>query len=165
MERVQEEELAKAGEVMSTIKDNFGTTDIDDEDIDDMVEKIVEFYRTAEDSKLPGKYDQELFDEVKKYSTSTSKAIKEIVAAQKTTNALDCILAFSQDPIRKVEKLNQLLKKVVVDMAKIQAELSVRKEKLSGGNNPFGLQNVFDNEKVTISECSKVLERLEGTVC
>lgn len=50
-------------------------------------------------------------------------------------------------------------------MAKIQAELSVRKEKLSGGNNPFGLQNVFDNEKVTISECSKVLERLEGTVC
>ncbi len=165
LERVQEEELAKAGEVMSTIKDNFGTTDIDDEDIDDMVEKIVEFYRTAEDSKLPGKYDQELFDEVKKYSTSTSKAIKEIVAAQKTTNALDCILAFSQDPIRKVEKLNQLLKKVVVDMAKIQAELSVRKEKLSGGNNPFGLQNVFDNEKVTISECSKVLERLEGTVC
>lgn len=165
LERVQEEELAKAGEVMSTIKDNFGTTDIDDEDIDDMVEKIVEFYRTAEDSKLPGKYDQELFDEVKKYSTSTSKAIKEIVAAQKTTNALDCILAFSQDPIRKVEKLNQLLKKVVVDMAKIQAELSVRKEKLSGGNNPFGLQNVFDNEKVTISECSKVLERLEGTIC
>ena len=61
--------------------------------------------------------------------------------------------------------MNQLLKKVVVDMAKIQAELSVRKEKLSGGNNPFGLQNVFDNEKVTISECSKVLERLEGTVC
>lgn len=165
LERVQEEELAKAGEVMSTIKDNFGTTDIDDEDIDDMVEKIVEFYRTAEDSKLPGKYDQELFDEVKKYSTSTSKAIKEIVAAQKTTNALDCILAFSQDPIRKVEKLNQLLKKVVVDMAKIQAELSERKEKLSGGNNPFGLQNVFDNEKATISECSKVLERLEGTVC
>lgn len=165
LERVQEEELAKAGEVMSTIKDNFGTTDIDDEDIEDMVEKIVEFYRTAEDSKLPGKYDQELFDEVKKYSTSTSKAIKEIVAAQKTTNALDCILAFSQDPIRKVEKLDQLLKRVVADMAKIQVELSVRKEKLGGGNNPSGSQNVFDNEKVTISECSKVLERLEGIVC
>lgn len=165
LERVQEEELAKAGEVMSTIKDNFGTTDVDDEDIEDMVEKIVEFYRTAEDSKLPGKYDQELFDEVKKYSTSTSKAIKEIVAAQKTTNALDCILAFSQDPIRKVEKLNQLLKKVVADMAKIQAELSVRKEKLGGGDNPSGSQNVFDNEKVTIGECSKVLERLERTVC
>ena len=59
-----------------------------------MVEKIIEFYRTAEDGKLPGKYDQELFNEVKKYSTSTSKAIKEIVAAQKTTNALDCILAY-----------------------------------------------------------------------
>ena len=165
LDKVQEDELAKAAEIMATIEENFGTTDVDDEDIEDMVEKIVELYRTAEDGKLPGKYDQELFDEVKKYSTSTSKAIKEIVAAQKKTNALDCILAFSQDPIRKVEKLDQLLKKVVADMAKIQAELAVRKEKLGGGSNPSGSQNVFDNEKVTISECSKVLARLEGTVC
>ncbi len=162
LDKVQEDELAKAAGVMATIKENFGTTDVDDEDIEDMVEKIVEFYRTAEDSKLPGKYDQELFDKVKKYSTSTSKAIKEIVAAQKTSNALDCILVFSQDPIRRVEKLDQLLKKVVADMAKIQAELSVRKEKLGDGNNPSGSQNVFGNEKDTISECSKVLERLEG---
>ena len=162
LDKVRDEELAKAAEVMETIKDNFGTTDVDDEDIEDLVEKIVEFYRTAEDSKLPGKYDQELFDDVKKYSNSTSRAIKEIVAAQKTTTALDCILAFSQDPIRKVEKLNQLLKKVVSDMAKIQVELTVRKEKLGGGSNPSGSQNVFDNEKATINECSKVLERLEG---
>ncbi|MCI9178960.1 MAG: ATP-binding protein [Lachnospiraceae bacterium] len=165
LDKVQEDELAKAAEIMATIKENFGTTDVDDEDIEDMVEKIVEFYRTAEDGKLPGKYDQELFNEVKKYSTSTSKAIKEIVAAQKKTNALDCILAFSQDPIRKVEKLDQLLKKVVVDMAKIQAELTIRKEKLGGGSNPSGSQNIFDNEKVIISECNKVLARLEGTEC
>lgn len=111
-----------------------------------MVEKIVEFYRTAEDGKLPGKYDQELFDEVKKYATSTSKAIKEIVAAQRTSNALDCIMAFSQDPIRKVEKLYQLLKKVTADITKIQSELEVRKAKLGGGSNPSGSENVFENE-------------------
>ncbi len=74
-------------------------------------------------------------------------------------------MAFSQDPIRKVEKLDQLLKKVVVDMAKIQAELTIRKEKLGGGSNPSGSQNIFDNEKVIISECNKVLARLEGTEC
>lgn len=165
LERVQEDELAKAAEIMTTIKENFGTTDVDDEAIEDMVEKIVEFYRTAEDGKLPVKYEQELFDEVKKYSTSTSKAIKEIVAAQKTTNSLDCILVFSQDPIRKVEKLDQLLNKVVADITKIQAELNLRKAKFGVGNNPSGSQNVFDNEKVTISECSKILARLEGTVC
>lgn len=54
-EKVQEDELAKADSIMATIKENFGTTDVDDEDIEDMVEKIVEFYRTAEDGKLPGK--------------------------------------------------------------------------------------------------------------
>ncbi len=165
LDKVQEDELAKAAKIMTTIKENFGTTDVDDEDIEDMVEKIVEFYRTAEDSKLPGKYDQELFDEVKKYSTSTSKAIKEIVSAQKSTNALDCILAFSQDPIRKVEKLDQLLKKVAADIVKIQAELGVRKAKLGGGSNPSGSQNVFDNEKSTLCECSKIIAGLEGTVC
>lgn len=165
LDKVRDEELAKAAGIMATIKDNFGTTDVDDEDIEDMVEKIVEFYRNAEEGKLPIKYDQELFDEVKKYSTSTSKAIKEIVAAQKTTNALDCILAFSQDPIRKAEKLDQLLKKVVADVAKIQAELGVRKAKLGGGSNPSGVQNVFDSEKVTIGECSKIIAGLEGTVC
>lgn len=165
LDKVRDDELAKAAEIMKTIEENFGTTDVDDEEIEDMVEKIVEFYRTAEDGKLPGKYDQELFDEVKKYSTSTSKAIKEIVAAQKTTNALDCILAFSQDPIRKVEKLELLLKKVVADIAKIQSELNVRKAKLGGGSNPTGSQNVFDNEKVTISECSRIIAELEETVC
>lgn len=165
LDKVQEDELAKAAEIMTTIKDNFGSTDVDDEDIEDLVEKIVDFYRTAEDGKLPGKYDQELFDEVKKYSTSISKAIREIVAAQKTTNALDCILAFSQDPIRKVEKLDQLLKKVAADISKIQAELNVRKAKLGGGSNPTGSQNVFDNEKVIISECSRIIAGLEGTVC
>ena len=165
LDKVQEDELAKAAEIMTTIKDNFGSTDVDDEDIEDLVEKIVDFYRTAEDGKLPGKYDQELFDEVKKYSTSISKAIREIVAAQKTTNALDCILAFSQDPIRKVEKLDQILKKVAADISKIQTELNVRKAKLGGGSNPTGSQNVFDNEKVTISECSRIIAGLEGTVC
>ena len=165
LEKVQEDELAKADLIMTTIKENFGTTDVDDEDIEDMAEKIVEFYRTAEDGKLPGKYDQELFDEVKKYSTSTSKAIKEIVAAQKTSNALDCIMAFSQDPIRKVEKLDQLLKKVTADIAKIQSELDVRKAKLGGGSNPSGSENVFENEKATITDCSAILARLEGTVC
>ncbi|MFI3212846.1 MAG: ATP-binding protein [Eubacteriales bacterium] len=165
LDKIQDAELEKASEMMKTIQENFATTDIDDEDIEDMVEKIVEFYQTAESDKLPGKYDQDLFDEVKKYSTSTSKAIKEIVAAQKTTNALDCILAFSQDPIRKVEKLDTLLKKVIVDINKIQAELDVRKSKLGGGNNPSGSQNVFDNEKVIIGDCSDILARLEEIVC
>lgn len=165
LDKVREDELAKAAEIMTTIKDNFGTTDVDDEDIKDMVEKIIEFYRTAENGKLPGKYDHELFNEVKKYSTSTSKAIKEIMNAQKTTNILDCILAFSQDPIRKVEKLEQLLKKVVVDMAKIQMELDAKRAKCGGVGAATGSENVFESEKKIISDCRKILAGLEGTVC
>ena len=165
LDKIQEDELAKAAELMKTIEDNFGTTDIDDEDIEDMVEKIVEFYRTAEDGKFPGKYDQELFDEVKKYSTSTSKAIKEIVNAQKADTALECILAFSQDPIRKVEKLDKLLKKVVADMSKIKAEVDVRQAKFGSGTTASGTDNVFENEKTIITNCSAIIAGLEGLGC
>ena len=124
----------------------------------------MEFYRTAEDVKMPGKYDQELFDNVKKNSKSTSLAIRAINNAQKTTNALDCILAFSQDPIRRVERLVKLLEKVTNDIAKVQAEIKVRKDKY-GGSAAAGTGNVFENEKVIINECNSIIARLEGTLC
>lgn len=165
LDKIQEDELAKASELMKTIEDNFGTTDIDDEDIEDMVEKIVEFYRTAEDGKFPGKYDQELFDDVKKYSTSTSKAIKEIINAQKTDTALECILAFSQDPIRKVEKLDQLLKKAVADISKIKAEVDVGRAKFGSRTTASGTDNVFENEKTIINNCAAIIAGLEVTGC
>lgn len=165
LDKVQEDELAKAAEIMKTIESNFGTTDVDDEDIEDMVEKVVEFYRTAEDGKFPGKYDQRLFDEVKRYSTSTSKAIKEIVKAQKADSAIECILAFSQDPIRKVEKLDQLLKKVVADVEKIKSEIAVRRAKFGGGTAASGAENIFENEKIVISTCIGIIAELEGPVC
>lgn len=165
LDKVQEEELAKAANIMNTIKDNFGTTQIDDEDIEDMVEKIVEFYKTAENGKLPGKYDQSLFSEVKKNCRSISWAIKEITNAQKAPSAIECILAFSQDPIRKVERLETLLKKVAADIAKVQTELEVRKAKFGSGTLANGDDNVFENEKIIIRDCDRIIAKLEGTVC
>lgn len=164
IDKVKEDELEKAAGIMKIIENGFGTTAIDDEDIEDMVEKIVEFYRTAEDVKMPGKYDQELFDNVKKNSKSTSLAIRAINNAQKTTNALDCILALSQDPIRRVERLVKLLEKVTNDIVKVQAEIKVRKDKY-GGSAVAGTGNVFENEKVIINECNSIIARLEGTLC
>lgn len=164
IDKVKEDELEKAAGIMKIIESGFGTTAIDDEDIEDMVEKIVEFYRTAEDVKMPGKYDQELFDNVKKYSRSISLAIRAINNAQKTTNALDCILAFSQDPIRKVKRLVKLLEKVTSDISKVQAEIKVRKDKY-GGIAASGTGNVFESEKQIINECNSIIARLEGMLC
>lgn len=161
LDKVQEDELKKANLVMTPIVEAFGTSDIDDEDIQDMVEKIVEFYSMAQDLKMPPKYDQQLFDDVKKYSRSTSLAIKEIVNAQKTDNALDCILAFSQDPIKKVERLAQLIEKVNADILKVKAEVEVRKTKYSvtpGAESG----NIFTGEKKIISSCKSTITEMEG---
>ena len=161
LNKVQEDELEKAGSVMNPIIEAFGTSDIDDDDIEDMVEKVVEFYSTAQDVKMPPKYDQQLFDDVKKYSRSTSQAIKDIINAQKTDNALDCILAFSQDPIRKVERLAQLIEKVNADIQKVKKETEVRKTKYSVTSSAES-GNIFADEKAIITNCESVITEMEG---
>lgn len=161
LDKVQEDELEKAGSVMNPIIEAFGTSDIDDDDIEDMVEKVVEFYSTAQDVKMPPKYDQQLFDDVKKYSRSTSQAIKDIMNAQKTDNALDCILAFSQDPIRKVERLAQLIEKVNADIQKVKKETEVRKTKYSVTSSAES-GNIFADEKAIIINCESVITEMEG---
>lgn len=163
--KVQEDELSKAAKIMDFIQVNFGTTAVDDEDIENMVEKIVDFYETAEAVKLPGKYDQDLFDGVRRSSHIISQAIKEIINAQKTTNAVECILAFSQDPIKRVEKLDLLLRKVVGDIERVKRELEVRKVKLGKGDAEISSADKYAKEKQILSECSQVIELLEGTVC
>ena len=164
LDKVKEDELEKASSVLTPIVEAFGTSDIDDEDIEDMVEKIVEFYSTAQDVKMPPKYDQQLFDEVKKYSRSISIAIKDIVNVQNTSSALDCILAFSQDPIRKVERLAQLINKVNADIIKVQSEVEVRKTKYSGTSGTDA-GSIFEDEKATIGYCKSVIAGMEVSAC
>lgn len=103
-------------------------------------------------------------EEIKKHSRSISQAIRDIVNAQKTTTAIDCILAFSQDPIRKIEKLVLLLDKVVEDIKKVQQEVELRRKKY-GNSNTSGTGNVFEKERTIIKECKDSIDRLEGMVC
>jgi len=161
IEKVQEDELKKATKITDLLKVNFNTVDIDDEDIQDIVEKIVEFYDVAEKNKISIKYEQNLFDEVKKYAKSTSIAIQEIIKAQKATNPLDSIMAFSQDPIRKVERLQQLLEKVTADIDKVKSEISVKKAKLGGDTVGGKTDNKFVEEKDILNKCSIILKGME----
>ena len=74
-------------------------------------------------------------------------------------------MAFSQDPIRRVKKLVQLLQKVVADVEKVKTELDVKKQKFGEGGTPSGSANVFDNEKKIIADCNTIIKKLEGSVC
>ena len=64
-----------------------------------------------------------------------------------------------------MERLETLLKKVVADIAKVQIELEVRKAKFGGGTSANGDDKVFENEKIVIRECDRIIAKLEGTVC
>lgn len=165
LDKVREEEVTRAEEIMTLVRENFGTDEIDDEDIEDLMDRVIKFYDTAQEGKMPVKYDKDLFDEVKKYSKSTGAAVCDIVKAIKLKDPLECILAFSQDPIRKAERLEQLLKKVVADVAKIQAEVEVKKQKYGSAGNSNGNGGDFADETTILAECAAIISKMGGTVC
>ncbi len=165
LEHVKEEELEKAEALMSVIRESFEIDDIDDEDVVELVDKVEFFYDTAQTGKLPLKYNQELFENVRKYSKSISQGVREIANAQNRTDTLECILAFSQDPIRKVERLVQLLNKVTTDIDKAQKEIEARKTKYGSTRKSAGDRYVFAEEEKSISQCMEMIERLEAASC
>ena len=161
IDKVVEAEIEKSKELMTIIYTGFESDDIDDEDIQDLVEKIVDFYDETNNSQVNIKYDAGLIESVRKYAKSISVAISDILVAQKMENKLDCLVIFSQDPIRKVERLTQLLSKVNADVETVKREMGVRRAKLGGnaiGNNS---NEKYSDEKQIISEVKNILSGME----
>lgn len=157
IDKVVEGEIKKANELMVVISKGFGCDDIDEEDIQDLVEKIVEFYDETNNSQVNIKYDAALIDSVRKFAKSISTAISEIKDAQKTESKIDCLILFSQDPIRKVERLTQLLSKVAADVDAVKIEMEDRRKKLGGSVAGEKSSEKFRDEKQTLLEIKNIL--------
>ena len=53
LDKVREEEVTRAEEIMTLVRENFGTDEIDDEDIEDLMDRVIKFYDTAQEGKMP----------------------------------------------------------------------------------------------------------------
>lgn len=161
IDKVVEAEIEKSKELMTIIYAGFESEGIDDEDIQDLVEKTVEFYDETNISHVNVKYDDALIESVRKYAKSISAAISDIQVAQKMENKLDCLVMFSQDPIRKVERLTQLLSKVNADVEAVKKEMEVRRAKYGGNATGNNSSEKYSDEKQIISEVRNILSGME----
>lgn len=159
--KVREGEVELAKEKMDIIVKHFETDDIDDEDIMDLLSKISEFYDEANISQVNVKYDITLIEAVKSDVKSIGVAIGYIRSAFEKVNSLECIMLFAQDPLRRIEKLIQLLDKVDNDVQFIKNDMRIRKAKLGADDNGNSNGNKYSEEKAIIEQCKTIISGME----
>jgi len=67
---------------------------------------------------------------VRRDAEPIANAIKKVAEAVKLTDSLDILMAFSQDPLIRVNKLLELLTKAKNDIKFVQRDVEKRREKL-----------------------------------
>lgn len=133
LQRVSTAELTLAGARMVELSQLIDTSDIDDEDLEDLVDEIESFYDEANKTHVNVKYDPALIDTVRKDIKPIANAISNVSDSTELTDPLDILMAFSQDPLLRIDKLLLLLNKAAKDVEYVKQDVQKRKEKAVQG--------------------------------
>jgi hypothetical protein len=128
--RVGEAEKTLAVSKLEELDAFIDCEDIDDDDLMELIDEITNFYDTANKTQVNIKYDTAMIDAVKKDVVPIANAISNVQKAVQLEDSLDILMAFSQDPLTRVVKLLDLLKKVSNDIGSVTRDIEVRKGKL-----------------------------------
>ena len=126
-------------------------------DILDLVEEIREFYDGANSAKVNVKYEITLMKDVKREAESIAHALKNVDSAVLLKEPLDILMAFSQDPLFRIDKLLLLLEKVHGDIKFVQGDVERRKKKAiqnlgDGKDDRYLVQKSIIRENMEIVE-------------
>ena len=91
-------------------------THLDDEDIEDLIDKIKDFYETASNSLVNIHGNIQVLDGIKKDAKTISVAFSEVEKGIASTDDLDTLLMFSKDPLSKIERILSTLQAVQKDI-------------------------------------------------
>lgn len=163
IDKVSEAETAKAQQLIQTITRYFDDAEyIEDDDILDLIEKIISFYNEANASQVNVKYDVNLIESVRKDAKSIGIAIDTVQKACAKENSLECLMLFSQDPMKKIEKLQELLLKVEKDALYVKQYVQKQREKLnntmSSGSNDVRYKEI----KSQVEHCRTIINNMEA---
>ena len=104
--------------------------DIDDEDIEDLVDKIKDFYETASASLVNIHANMSVLDGIKKDAKTIAVAFREVEKGIDCDDSLDVLLMFSKDPLSKLERLLVVLQSVQKDVEYVAKDIAKRKENI-----------------------------------
>ena len=158
LQKVSEAEVERAKSKVEKLAELVDYKSWSDSDILDLVEEIKEFYDGANSAKINIKYEIGMMKEVKKDAGSIAHALKNVDNGILLKDPLDVLMAFSQAPLAKIDKLLLLLEKVHKDIKFVQGDIEKRREKAIqnlGGTR----DDRYDAQKAIIL---KNMETVEG---
>lgn len=144
LQRVSEAELALAKTKMQNLCALIDCEDIDDEDILEIVDEINTFYNTANKAQVNVKYDPNSVEAIRKDAKQISNAINNVQKAMELSDPIKVLMAFSQDPLVRVDNIFDVLSKATNDMNSVQADIGKRKGQIaqaSGGDTALRYAN------------------------
>ncbi|MCI9680372.1 MAG: hypothetical protein HFI26_03190 [Lachnospiraceae bacterium] len=154
--KVAEAEKEKAKSMLAQLAAFMDYEGVDDEDIEDLVVKIKDFYETAGTSLVNIHGNIELIDKVRKEAKTISVAISEIIRGIKCEDYIDVLMMFSKDPLAKVERLLALFVSVQKDIDYVTKDVAKRKETIRiAHDGDIGAK--YDNSKKSIMESKRLV--------
>jgi len=159
LDKVSAAEVTLASEKLEQLSLFIDYEDIDDEELLELVDTVEEFYSNANKAQVNVKYDQDIIDAVRKDVKPISNAISNVIKAVSLTDPIDILMAFSQDPLVRIDKLLMLLLKVNADIKYVTNDVAKRKEKIGEINNGSG---AYSLQKKAIEDGLVMIEEWEA---
>lgn len=125
--KVAEAEKEKANRLLEQIGMYLDYEDIDDEDIEDLIDKIKLFYETASSSLVNIHGNIQVLNGIKKDAKTISVAFSEVKKGIASTDDLDTLLMFSKDPLSKIERILSTLQAVQKDIEYVARDVEKRR--------------------------------------
>ena len=125
--KVAEAEKEKAKNLLEQVGTFLDYEDIDDEDIEDLIDKIKNFYETASNSLVNIHGNIQLLDGIKKDAKTISVAFGEVEKGINSKDDLDTLLIFSKDPLSKIERILSILQVVQKDVEYVARDVEKRR--------------------------------------
>ena len=125
--KVAEAEIEKAKSLLEQVGAFLDYENIDDEDIEDLIDKIKDFYETASNSLVNIHGNIQLLDGIKKDAKTISVAFREVEKGINSKDDLDTLLMFSKDPLSKIERILSMLQAVQKDIEYVARDVEKRR--------------------------------------
>lgn len=147
--KVAEAEKEKANRLLEQIGMHLDYEDIDDEDIEDLIDKIKDFYETASNSLVNIHGNIQVLNGIKKDAKTISVAFGEVKKGIASTDDVDTLLMFSKDPLTKLERVLSILQTVQKDIEYVARDVKKRR------GNIF-VDNGGDLSMRYVESCNKI---------
>jgi hypothetical protein len=162
LEKVVKAESKGGKECHKEVLKYFGFSEgveIEVEDIKDLLNEIIEFYKDAEINGINITPRTNEASNIKQQSNSIVKALDILNMDLSEKSLLEIIILYSQNPMKIVKQFIKLLEDVNVDREKVYLEMQKEKEVLTrSGNWSDDADPRFESEKASFDEVLKLME-------